>query len=84
MQFQMQSGLQPGNLVRFAISDGGLVLADGKVVSADLEYLGKVNRTRAFADSYSKVCASIFFLSFFISNMIFFHLKHSQFDLTSD
>ena len=28
---------------------------DGKLERADLHYLGKLNRTRAFADSYSKV-----------------------------
>lgn len=29
---------------------------DGKLEKADLHYLGKSNRARAFADSYSKVC----------------------------
>lgn len=28
---------------------------DGKLVKADLHYLEKPNRARAFADSYSKV-----------------------------
>lgn len=28
---------------------------DGKLEKADLHYLGKSNRARAFADSYSKV-----------------------------
>lgn len=28
---------------------------DGKLEMADLHYLGKVNRARAYADSYSKV-----------------------------
>lgn len=50
-----QSGLQSGNLVRFAVGDGGLAFVDGKLEKADLQYLGKVNRARAFADSYSKV-----------------------------
>ncbi|OMO76173.1 snurportin-1 [Corchorus capsularis] len=51
-----QSGLDhSGNLLRFAISDGGLSFSDGKLDQADLNYLGKSNRARAFADSYSKV-----------------------------
>jgi len=53
--FIQKSGLQSGNLLRFAVSDGGLTFADGKLEKADLQYLGKVNRARAFADSYSKV-----------------------------
>lgn len=28
---------------------------NGKVEKADLQYIGKVHRARAFADSYSKV-----------------------------
>ncbi|KAA3460583.1 snurportin-1 [Gossypium australe] len=50
-----KSGLHTGNLLRFAIGDGGLSFADGKLEKADLIYLGKSNRARAFADSYSKV-----------------------------
>ncbi|GMJ00104.1 hypothetical protein like AT4G24880 [Hibiscus trionum] len=50
-----KSGLQSGNLLRFAIGDGGLNFVDGKLEKADLIYLGKSNRARAFADSYSKV-----------------------------
>ncbi|XVF49632.1 hypothetical protein PTKIN_Ptkin04bG0029000 [Pterospermum kingtungense] len=50
-----KSGLHSGNLLRFAISDGGLSFVDGKLEKADLNYLGKSNRARAFADSYSKV-----------------------------
>lgn len=53
--FIEQTGLQTGNLLRFAISQGGLCFADGKLQSADLHYVGKPNRSRAFADSYSKV-----------------------------
>lgn len=53
--FIQKSGLCSGNLLRFAVSDGGLSFVDGKLESADLHYLGKVNRARAFADSYSKV-----------------------------
>ncbi|KAK8486406.1 hypothetical protein V6N12_030492, partial [Hibiscus sabdariffa] len=50
-----KSGLQSGILLRFAIGDGGLSFVDGKLEKADLIYLGKSNRARAFADSYSKV-----------------------------
>lgn len=53
--FIQKSGLHPGNLLRFAIRNGGLSFVDGKVEKADLHYLGKSNRARAFADSYSKV-----------------------------
>ena len=53
--FNFQSGLQPKYLLRFAVSDGGLIFVDGKLEKADLQYLGKANRARAFADSYSKV-----------------------------
>ncbi|XP_073260888.1 uncharacterized protein [Populus alba] len=52
--FIQKSGLCSGNLLRFAISDGGLSFVDGKLVKADLHYLEKPNRARAFADSYSK------------------------------
>ncbi|XP_052187804.1 uncharacterized protein LOC127798338 isoform X2 [Diospyros lotus] len=55
MEFIQKSGLQPENLLRFAVSDGGLNFVDGKLEKADLQYIGKVNRARAFADSYSKV-----------------------------
>ncbi|XP_059444969.1 uncharacterized protein LOC132176706 [Corylus avellana] len=53
--FMQKSGLCCGNLLRFAISNGGLSFLDGKLEKADLHYLGKSNRARAFADSYSKV-----------------------------
>lgn len=36
--------------------EDGLTFVDGKLEKADLQYLGKANRARAFADSYSKVC----------------------------
>ncbi|KAL6996970.1 hypothetical protein U1Q18_007093 [Sarracenia purpurea var. burkii] len=55
MDFAHKSGLQSGNLLRFAVGDGGLNFVDGKLEKADLRYLGKANRARAFADSYSKV-----------------------------
>ncbi|XP_073029696.1 uncharacterized protein [Primulina eburnea] len=54
-EFIQKTGLQAGNLLRFAISEGGLCFVDGKLERADLHYLGKPNRARAFADSYSKV-----------------------------
>ncbi|KAJ7945709.1 Snurportin-1 protein [Quillaja saponaria] len=53
--FMQQSGLQSRDLLRFAIGDGGLSFAEGKFEKADLHYLGKSNRARAFADSFSKV-----------------------------
>ncbi|KAL2934492.1 Snurportin-1 [Bienertia sinuspersici] len=53
-EFLLKSGLSPGNLLRFSISDGGLTFVDGKLEKADLQYQDKPNRARAFADSYSK------------------------------
>ncbi|XP_023529237.1 snurportin-1 [Cucurbita pepo subsp. pepo] len=53
--FIEKSGLSSGNLLRFAIGDGGLTIVDGRIQGADLQYVGKVNGARAFADSYSKV-----------------------------
>ncbi|KHN23987.1 hypothetical protein glysoja_033975 [Glycine soja] len=53
--FIQQSGLHSGCLLRFSIGEGGLVLMDGKLEKADLHYLGKANRARASADSFSKV-----------------------------
>ncbi|KAJ9140167.1 hypothetical protein P3X46_030847 [Hevea brasiliensis] len=55
LDFIQKTGLHSGNLLRFAISDGGLSFVDGKLEKVDLHYLGKVNRARAFPDSYSKV-----------------------------
>lgn len=49
--------------MRFAISDGGLNFVDGKLEKADLHFLGKSNRARAFADSYSKVGRTLDFSS---------------------
>lgn len=54
-EFIEKSELHHGNLLRFSVGDGGLNFLDGKVDKADLQYLGKVNRARAFADTYSKV-----------------------------
>ncbi|KAJ8436864.1 hypothetical protein Cgig2_026188 [Carnegiea gigantea] len=53
--FIQKTGLQPGNLLRFLINDGGLTFVNGKLEKADLVYQDKPNRARAFADSYSKV-----------------------------
>ncbi|KAF7833978.1 snurportin-1 [Senna tora] len=53
--FIAQSELKSGCLLRFAIGEGGLVFVDGKLEKADLHYLGKANRARASADSFSKV-----------------------------
>ncbi|KVI06211.1 snurportin-1 [Cynara cardunculus var. scolymus] len=53
--FIQETGLHPGNLVRFAVNEGGLTFVDGKLEKADLQCLGKVHRARAFADSYSKI-----------------------------
>ncbi|WCJ36256.1 Snurportin-1 [Euphorbia peplus] len=55
LDFVQKTGLHSGNLLRFAVGDEGLILVDGKLEKADLHYLGKSNRARAFADSYSKV-----------------------------
>ncbi|KAL8053297.1 hypothetical protein ABFX02_05G061400 [Erythranthe guttata] len=53
--FIQKTGLVASNLLRFAINEGGLCFADGKLERADLHYLGKTNRARTFADSYSKI-----------------------------
>lgn len=50
-----QASLRPQSLLRFAIGDGGLKLAGGRLEKADLIYIGKSNSRRGFADSYSKV-----------------------------
>ncbi|OVA17506.1 hypothetical protein BVC80_1837g332 [Macleaya cordata] len=54
-EFVEKSGLQSGNLLRFAIGDGGMTFVDGQLEKADLQYISKANRARASADSYSKV-----------------------------
>nr|KAJ0189963.1 hypothetical protein LSAT_V11C800449030 [Lactuca sativa] len=41
---QQQTALNIGNLVRFAVSEGGLTFMNGKVEKADLQYIGKVHR----------------------------------------
>ncbi|XP_004245449.1 uncharacterized protein [Solanum lycopersicum] len=54
-EFMQKTALHRGDLIKFAIGEGGLVVVDSKLEKADLKYLGKSNRARAFADSYSKV-----------------------------
>ncbi|KAK9113458.1 hypothetical protein Syun_020255 [Stephania yunnanensis] len=54
-ELRQKSGLQSGSLLRFSVSEGGMRYADGKLEMTDMQYIGKVNRARAFADSYSKV-----------------------------
>lgn len=39
---------------------------DGKLEKADLHFLGKANRARMFADSYSKVGTKIYTLPSFV------------------
>ncbi|XP_071711675.1 uncharacterized protein [Rutidosis leptorrhynchoides] len=53
--FIQETGLHSGNLVRFALNEGGLTFVDGNLKKADLLYIGNVHRARAFADSYSKI-----------------------------
>ncbi|KAL3499105.1 hypothetical protein ACH5RR_041837 [Cinchona calisaya] len=53
--FIQKTGLHAGNLLRFAVNDGGLSFVDGKLEKADMHYLGQSNRARTFADSYSKI-----------------------------
>nr|XP_043614818.1 snurportin-1 [Erigeron canadensis] len=53
--FIQETGLNSGNLLRFAVNEGGLTFVDGKLEKANLQYVGKVHRARAFADSYSKI-----------------------------
>ncbi|KAL3499146.1 hypothetical protein ACH5RR_038239 [Cinchona calisaya] len=50
-----QTGLHTGNLLCFAINDGGLAFVDGKIEKVDLKYLGPSNPAHTFADCYSKV-----------------------------
>ncbi|KAK3225080.1 hypothetical protein Dsin_004942 [Dipteronia sinensis] len=51
------SGIHSGILLKLSISDGGRDFSgwELRLEKADLHYLGKVNRTLVFADSYSKV-----------------------------
>lgn len=61
----MQSGVQSGNYLRFAIKDETVRLVDGKMEIGDMQFTGKPNRARAFADSYSKVSQEMFDSSWF-------------------
>lgn len=54
-EFLQKAGLRTGNLLRFSVRDEGVRLVDGKLNMGDIHFVGKVNRARAFADSYSKV-----------------------------
>lgn len=54
-EFQQKSGLRSGNLLRFSIKDEAVRLVDGKLEIGEIQFIGKSNRARAFADSYSKV-----------------------------
>ena len=51
----VQSGLRVGNLVRVEGRDDSVKLVDGKLDLGELQLVGKSNRSRAFADTYSKV-----------------------------
>lgn len=53
--FIQKAELHEGDLLRFAVGDAGFSFVDGKLERADLNYLGKSNRARTFADTYSKV-----------------------------
>ncbi|XP_066362991.1 uncharacterized protein [Miscanthus floridulus] len=53
--FIQKSNLRPGNLLRFAVRDESVKLVDGKMQIGQLQFVGKPNRARAFADSHSKV-----------------------------
>jgi len=55
----LQSNLRPGNLLRFAVRDESVKLVDGKMQIGQLQFVGKPNRARAFADSHSKVSSDI-------------------------
>ncbi|KAK8959974.1 hypothetical protein KSP40_PGU011098 [Platanthera guangdongensis] len=54
-EFFQKTGLQVGNLLRFSIMDESVRTVDGKLELGEIKFLGKANRFRAFADSYSKV-----------------------------
>ncbi|EAY72165.1 hypothetical protein OsI_00014 [Oryza sativa Indica Group] len=53
-EFIQKSNLRPGNLLRFAVKDERVKLVDGKMEISELQFVGKPNRARAFADSHSK------------------------------
>lgn len=66
----LQTDLKSGALLRFAIGNEGLRILDGKLEAADLQYVCKVNRARAFADSYSKVSIMVYIRSISLSTTI--------------
>nr|TKW12884.1 hypothetical protein SEVIR_5G064700v2 [Setaria viridis]TKW12887.1 hypothetical protein SEVIR_5G064700v2 [Setaria viridis] len=51
---EQHSNLRAGNLLRFAVRDESVKLVDGKMQIGELQFVGKPNRARAFADSHSK------------------------------
>ncbi|PAN31686.1 hypothetical protein GQ55_5G442200 [Panicum hallii var. hallii] len=53
-EFIQKSNLLAGNLLRFAVRDESVKLVDGKMQIGELQFVGKPNRARAFADSHSK------------------------------
>jgi len=53
-EFIQKSNLLGGNLLRFAVRDESVTLVDGKMQIGQLQFVGKPNRARAFADSHSK------------------------------
>ncbi|KAM3346922.1 hypothetical protein ACQJBY_021108 [Aegilops geniculata] len=54
-EFIQNSNLRPGNLLRFSVRDESVKLVDGKMEIGELQLAGKLNRSRTFADSHSKV-----------------------------
>ncbi|WVZ73234.1 hypothetical protein U9M48_021566 [Paspalum notatum var. saurae] len=58
-EFIQKSNLRPGNLLRFSVRDESVKLVDGKMQISELQFVGKPNRARAFADSHSKVSADM-------------------------
>ncbi|KAG8053727.1 hypothetical protein GUJ93_ZPchr0001g33115 [Zizania palustris] len=53
-EFIQKTNLRPGNLLRFAFRDERVKLVDGKMEISELQFVGRPNRARAFADSHSK------------------------------
>eukprot|EP00898_Chlorokybus_atmophyticus_P001070 jgi/Chlat1/1964/Chrsp158S08702 len=53
---QHKDALRPGTLLRFEVGDKGLVLDDdGKLVAADISFVGVAAKARRDADSFTKV-----------------------------
>ena len=55
---------RPGQLLQFTIGEGGLQLDCGRLISADLTFVGMANQRRGHADTCSKVacCLSLYSL----------------------